>query len=129
MGETNKEERGSKLKLFGVQLSSGGVGVFHMNGWGSKSLVCHSRPRENKPFGWISWEDCRDIPGVPPQFKSKALGPYRGVSGALPEFVQEVPAALQPPPNEHWGQPSGLPHLSGIESANLNRESSDSELP
>ena len=39
---------------FLVRISSGGVGVFHVKGWGPKSSVCPSKPRENKLFGGIS---------------------------------------------------------------------------
>ena len=34
-----------------------------MKGWGSKSLVCSSKPRANILFGGIYRESCRDIPG------------------------------------------------------------------
>ena len=33
-----------------VWMSSSGVGVFHVKGWGPKSWVYPSKPRENKPF-------------------------------------------------------------------------------
>ena len=38
---------------FSVRISSGGVGVFHVKGWGPKASVCPSKPRETS---------CPDIP-------------------------------------------------------------------
>ena len=35
---------------FLVRISSGRVGVFHVKGWGPKSSVCPSKPRETKLF-------------------------------------------------------------------------------
>ena len=35
-----------------------------MKGWGPKSSVCPSMPREPKLFGGISRSFCRDVPGV-----------------------------------------------------------------
>ena len=46
-----------------------GVGVFHVKGWGSKSLVCSSKPRENMfllpdiPEIRSSWPIFRSHPG------------------------------------------------------------------
>ena len=40
-----------------------------MKGWGPKSSACPSKPRETEPFGGISWDFCRDIPGVPGKFE------------------------------------------------------------
>ena len=40
---------------FLVRISSGGVGVFHLKGWGPRSSACPSKPRETKFL--------RDIPG------------------------------------------------------------------
>ena len=45
---------------FLVRIFSGGVGVFHVKGWGPKSSVCPSKPRETKLFGGIS----RDVAGI-----------------------------------------------------------------
>ena len=45
---------------FLVRISSGGVGVFHVKGWGPKSSVCPSKPRETKLFGRIS----QDFAGI-----------------------------------------------------------------
>ena len=57
-----------KPKLL-VRISSGGVGVFHVNGVGPKSSVWPSKPRESKLFGGISRDFCRDIPGAPEKFE------------------------------------------------------------
>ena len=38
---------------FLVRISSGGVGVFHVKGWGPKGSVRPSKPRESKLFGGI----------------------------------------------------------------------------
>ena len=59
MNQGRKKE--PKSKLFLVRISSGGAGVFHVKGWGSKSLACTSKPRETKLFGGIS----RDFAGYP----------------------------------------------------------------
>ena len=58
---------------FLVRIFSGGVGVFHMKGWGPKSSVCPSKPRETKLLGGISRGYCWDIPGVPEKFEKKGL--------------------------------------------------------
>ena len=39
-----RQEKEHKPKLL-VWISSGGVGVFHVNAWGPKSSVCPSKPR------------------------------------------------------------------------------------
>ena len=49
---------------FLVWISSTGVGVFHVKGWGPKSSVSPSKPRENMKF-------CRDILGAPEKFEKK----------------------------------------------------------
>ena len=53
-----------------VRIFSGGVGVFHVKGWGPKSSVCPSKPREK-----LFWRDipgfCWDTPGVPEKFEEK----------------------------------------------------------
>ena len=44
-GSHIRQEKGTQPKpKFLVQMSSGGVGVFHVKGWGPKSLVCPSKP-------------------------------------------------------------------------------------
>ena len=47
---------------FWVRISSGRVGVCTWKGWGPKSSVCTSKPRETKLFGGIPRGVCRDIP-------------------------------------------------------------------
>ena len=60
---------------FGVRISSGGVGVFHVKGWGPRSSVCPFEAQGNQTF----WRDipglCRDIPRVPEKFEKKSLAP------------------------------------------------------
>ena len=51
-----------------------------MKGWGPKSLVCPSKPKETNIFGGISRDSCQDIPGAPKSLRNKSLcsivGPY-----------------------------------------------------
>ena len=56
---------------FLVQISAGGVGVFHVTGGEAKSLACPLKPRETSLFGGISRDFCREIPGVPQKFEKK----------------------------------------------------------
>ena len=58
------QEHEHKLKLW-AQISSEGGWVFHMKGWGPKSSVCPSKPRENKIGDRISRDVGSDVPGVP----------------------------------------------------------------
>ena len=58
---------------FMVRISSGGMGVFHARGWGPKSSVCPSKPRETKLFSGVSWDFCRDVPGAPEKFEKNSL--------------------------------------------------------
>ena len=68
---------------FSVRIFSGGVVVFHVKGWGPKSSVCPSKPREFNFFGGIS----RDFAAIsrkrPKSLRKKSLGsilvPYLGV--------------------------------------------------
>ena len=48
-----------------VRISSGGVEVFHVKGWGPKSSACPSKSREAKRFG-------RDIPRLLPGYPGGA---------------------------------------------------------
>ena len=65
---------------FLVRIFSGGVGVFHVKGWGPKSLICPSKPEKSNFFGGIS----RDFAGIsrkcPKSLRKKSLcsifGPY-----------------------------------------------------
>ena len=45
---------------FWIRISSVGMGVFHVKGWGPKRSVCPLKPREKKPF---LWEIPRDVAG------------------------------------------------------------------
>ena len=47
VGEEKASERSTN------RISSGGEGVFHVQGWGPKSAVSPSKPRGNKLFGGI----------------------------------------------------------------------------
>ena len=58
---------------FLIQIFSGRVGVFHVKGWGPKSSVCPSKPRETKLFRRDIPRFCLDIPGVPEKFEKKSL--------------------------------------------------------
>ena len=49
----------------------GGVGVFHVKGWGPKGSVCPSNARKTKLFGGISQIFWRDIPRVLKKLKTK----------------------------------------------------------
>ena len=42
-----------------------------MKGWGPKSSVCPSKPREAKLFGGISRDFWWDAPGAPEKFEKK----------------------------------------------------------
>ena len=58
---------------FLVRIFSGGVGVFHVNGWGPRSSVCPLKPGKSKFFGRDIPEFCRDIPAAPEKFEKKSL--------------------------------------------------------
>ena len=58
---------------FLVQISSGGVGVFSVKGWGPRSSICPSKPRETKHLGGISW-DFAGISQVRPKSLRKKSG-------------------------------------------------------
>ena len=59
---------------FWVRISSGGVGVFQVKGWGSKSLVCPpSKARKSNFFGGISRDCCRNIPVAPEKFEKEKV--------------------------------------------------------
>ena len=68
----SEKKNGTQTQTFWSGYFSGGVGVFHVNGWGPKSSVCPSKHRPTKFF----WRDipgfCRDIPGfLPGKFEEK----------------------------------------------------------
>ena len=58
---------------FLVRIFSSGVGVFHVNGWGPKSLICPSKPGRSNFLGGIS----RDFAGIsrwcPQKFEKKRV--------------------------------------------------------
>ena len=65
------EKKEPKPELF-VRISSVGVGVFHVKGWGPKNPVCPSKPRETKLFGGISPGILPGYPGgCPKSFRQK----------------------------------------------------------
>ena len=59
--QARKKKKSTKINFLGRRLS-GGVGVFHAKGWGSKS----SRPPSKVCFPWVSREGSWDILGVLP---------------------------------------------------------------
>ena len=61
-----------------LRMSCGGVGVFHVKGWGPKSSVCHSEPKETKLFSGISRDFCQDILGAPEKFEKTKFVFYFG---------------------------------------------------
>ena len=58
---------------FLVRISSDGMGVFRVKGWGPKSSVCPSKHRETKLFGGISRDLWRDIRGCPTSLRKKTF--------------------------------------------------------
>ena len=60
-----RHEKRAQTQTFLVWISSGGVGVLHVNGWEPKSSVCPSKPREIKLLGRDIPGSCWDIPAVP----------------------------------------------------------------
>ena len=59
---------------FCARIFSGGVGVFHVKGWGPKSSVCPSKPRESNLFGGISRDFARISRKRPKSLRKKCLG-------------------------------------------------------
>ena len=58
-----REEKGTQTQTFWSGYFRVGWGVFHVKGWGPKSSVCPSKPRETKLFGGISWDFAGISPG------------------------------------------------------------------
>ena len=56
---------------FLVWIFSGGVGVFHVNGWGAERFGMSIETREIKLLGRDIPGFCRDIPEVPEKFEKK----------------------------------------------------------
>ena len=84
---------------------SGGVGVFHVKGWGPKSSVCPSKPGKSNFFGAISHIPgfCRDIPELPEKFERNKyvfnFWPYISELQAHPNII------WHPPPQTPLGCP------------------------
>ena len=71
-----------------VRICSGGVGVFHVKGWGSKSSVCPSKPGKSNFFGGIS----RDFAGISRDFGPKSLRKKKvSVQFSFPTVVPKTP--------------------------------------
>ena len=73
-GKRDRKARKRNPNLnFLVRMFSGGVGVFHVKGWGPKKFGLSLKTRETKLF----WRDlpgcCRDIPEVPKKFEIKKV--------------------------------------------------------
>ena len=76
----SRHEKRTQTLTFESRILSGGVGVFHMKGWGPKSSVCVSKPGTSNLFGGMS----RDFAGIsrrcPKSLRKKRLcsifGPY-----------------------------------------------------
>ena len=68
-----------------------------MKGWGPKSSVCHSKPRETKLLGGIYRDFCRDIQGVFEKFEEKKFVFYHlsfffggggwGCKASIPDMI------------------------------------------
>ena len=82
---------------FLVRISSAGVGVFHVKGWGPKSSVCPSDSFETQGYQTF-WRDipgfCRDIPGAPEKFEKKMF-----VFNSRPLFGPQKITTPQDPSN------------------------------
>ena len=50
------------------------MGAFHVKGWGPKSSVCPSKPRESNFCGGNIPGFCRDFPEAPEKFEKKKFG-------------------------------------------------------
>ena len=61
----DQERKGTQTQTFCFRISLGGVGVFQVKGWGPKSSVCASKPRDTKLSWW-------DIPGFLPGYPGGA---------------------------------------------------------
>ena len=77
-GSGKKKEPKPKLL---VRICSGGMGVFHRKGWGPKSLVCPSKPRETKLFGGISRDFAGISRGCPKSLRKKVCVQFSSPSG------------------------------------------------
>ena len=59
---TQARKRNPNLNFL-VRIFSGGVGVFHVKGWGPKSSACPSKPGKSNCFGGISRQKLPGYPG------------------------------------------------------------------
>ena len=68
-----REEKRTQTQTFLVRIFSGGLGIFHVKGWGPQSSVCPSKFRETKLFGLPRDIPgfCRAIPGNPQSLRKK----------------------------------------------------------
>ena len=58
-----RQEAGTQTQTFWPGYLRVGWGVFHVKGWGPKSSLCPSKPRETKLFGGISLGSLAGYPG------------------------------------------------------------------
>ena len=58
---------------FRVRIFSGGVGVFHVKGWGPKSSICPSKPGKSNFFGGISQDFAGISPKCPKSLRKRSL--------------------------------------------------------
>ena len=99
-----RQEKGYPYPHFWVRISSGGVGVFHMQGWGPKSSVCPSKPGNPNLFDGISRNFAR-ISRLSPKSLRKTKN---CVQFSSPISVSGERFSLnRPPPWGWWGKESG----------------------
>ena len=69
-----RSEKSKKNPNFLVRIFSGGVGVFHVNGWGPKSSIRPSKPAKSNFLGGISRDFAGISRGRPKSLRKKSLG-------------------------------------------------------
>ena len=85
-----REDKEPKPKLFLVRICSGGMGVFHVKGWGPKSSLCPSKPMETKLFGGILGVLLGN-PGWPEKFQNKEfVFNFRPLVFALAQIQENI---------------------------------------
>ena len=67
------QEKERKPTILGPDSLRLGGGSSNVKGWGPKSSVCPSKPKETKLFGGISHEFCWDISKVPEILEKMSL--------------------------------------------------------
>ena len=67
-----EEKATQKTKLFGPDIFGWG-GVSHAKGWGPKSSVCPSKPRETNFWAGYPGTFARDVPRAPEKFEKKRV--------------------------------------------------------